>query len=140
MAACLEEDSFYQCSICFEDMTERKPRLLACHHSFCEQCLRKMVKNGNIECPTCRQLTAVTKNDVTALIMNFMILAMKERENKFLSTPRKVILCHSCYIKIAAHLFYCTKLICQTPSTQHSRSVRFKNHVLGPSAKLNTKS
>ena len=102
MAACLEEDSFYQCSICFEDMTERKPRLLACHHSFCEQCLRKMVKNGNIECPTCRHLTAVTKNDVTALTMNFMLLAMKEREKKFLTTPKTVTMSF-CYKQIAAH-------------------------------------
>ena len=80
MAEALDPELFYQCTICFEDMTKRKPRLISCHHSFCEECLQKITKRSDITCPVCRQVTHVTNNDVTTLSMDFKLLQMKERE------------------------------------------------------------
>ena len=128
MAACLEE-SFYHCSVCLDDMTERNPRLLACHHSFCEECLKKLEKRGNIECPSCRHVTPVTANDVSKLSKNFMLLAMKEREKKLLASPKKVTLCQLCGREAAEYkCLDCNELMCQTCNIKHSKALRFKNH------------
>ena len=43
----------YICHVCLEDQTERSPRLLSCHHSFCEPCIKKLVKEEHVACPTC---------------------------------------------------------------------------------------
>ena len=129
MAACLEEESFYHCSVCLDDMTERNPRLLACHHSFCEECLKKLVKIGNIECPSCRHVTPVKANDVSKLSKNFMLLGMKEREKKLLASPKKVTLCQLCGREPAEYkCLDCNELMCQTCNVKHSKALRFKNH------------
>ncbi|XP_043926842.1 RING finger protein 227-like [Protopterus annectens] len=55
------------CGICYLPYTRsnRPPRRLHCGHSFCEECLRKLVwtDNGqaNLYCPLCRQLTNLRK-------------------------------------------------------------------------------
>ena len=85
MAFPIPDEDFYLCSVCLDDMTERNPRLLACHHSYCEECLVKLVRRGIIKCPTCRQITHVANNDVTELSKNFQLLGIKERENRLLS-------------------------------------------------------
>ena len=129
MAAFLEENSFYYCSVCLFDMTERNPRLLACHHCFCEDCLKKLVKGGNIECPTCRHLTPVAKDDITLLSKNFMLLEMKDREKKLLASPKTVTVCQLCGREAAGHkCLDCNELMCQTCNMKHSKAVRYKTH------------
>ena len=85
MAFPIPDEDFYLCSVCLDDMTECNQRLLACHHSYCEECLVKLVRRGIIKCPTCRQITHVANNDVTELSKNFQLLGIKERENRLLS-------------------------------------------------------
>lgn len=48
------------CDICLEEYknnvnSEKTPRVLSCGHTFCTQCLWKMMKNNKIECPICRK-------------------------------------------------------------------------------------
>ena len=129
MAACLQEESFYCCSVCLDDMTTRHPRLLACHHSFCEECLQKLVRKGNIECPTCRYVTAVSRNDVTTLSKNFLLLEVKEREKKFFSTSKSAALCELCNEELASHnCLDCNELMCQICTIKHRKTRRFKKH------------
>ena len=129
MAACLQEESFYCCSVCLDDMTTRNPRLLACHHSFCEECLQKLVRKGNIECPTCRYVTAVSRNDVTTLSKNFLLLEVKEREKKFVSTSKSAALCELCNEELASHnCLDCNELMCQICTIKHRKTRRFKKH------------
>ena len=59
----LEADLF-ECSICLMDMVERTPRGLQCMHSFCEECLKQLIKNNKIICPTCRKPTELKENNV----------------------------------------------------------------------------
>ena len=97
MATSVDSSDLYLCQICLEDQTARKPRLLSCHHSFCEECIDKLVKKGKIECPTCRQMTLVDDEDVKTLSMNFMLLQVKEQMinmAKMLSSQK--ILCQLC--------------------------------------------
>ena len=113
MAEALDPELFYQCTICFEDMTKRKPRLISCHHSFCEECLQKMTKRSDITCPICRHVTHVTSNDVTTLSLDFKLLTMKERETKLSLTSRNMTLCQQCDGKAATkNCSDCSKLLC----------------------------
>ena len=50
-----------ECAICME--TFNKPKLLYCMHTFCEECINKIVRrensHGKISCPICRHETKV---------------------------------------------------------------------------------
>ncbi|CAL4113710.1 unnamed protein product [Meganyctiphanes norvegica] len=46
-----------KCEICFHpfNIIKRRPRCLPCGHSFCSLCLKEIVNQNIITCPTCRQ-------------------------------------------------------------------------------------
>ena len=41
-----------ECPICFEDL--HKAKILPCFHSFCEKCVKHLLKQSSIQCPLCR--------------------------------------------------------------------------------------
>ncbi|XP_069180692.1 uncharacterized protein [Procambarus clarkii] len=45
-----------ECSVCFNnyDDTLLRPRTLPCGHTFCSQCIDNAIKNGQLNCPSCR--------------------------------------------------------------------------------------
>lgn len=45
-----------ECKVCFEayDQSYRRPRNLPCGHTFCTQCIDNVLKEGRVNCPTCR--------------------------------------------------------------------------------------
>ncbi|MGH0139830.1 UNVERIFIED_CONTAM: hypothetical protein FKN15_009951 [Acipenser sinensis] len=55
----LKEEEFLKSKICFE--LYKSPRILPCLHSYCEQCLEKLLDKGKgtIYCPECRTETRV---------------------------------------------------------------------------------
>ena len=55
-----EVNDYLTCSICMEEYKE--PKVLACLHTYCKECLVKLVKNKGpvICCPECRQDTKVS--------------------------------------------------------------------------------
>ena len=68
------------CSICLDIYSD--PKLLQCFHTYCRECLVKLVVRDQqgelcLICPTCRQATPVPANGVTGLQSAFQI-------NKFL--------------------------------------------------------
>ena len=63
----------YTCKVCLENMLDKNPRLLSCHHSFCTDCLKKVMKGGVILCPTCREKTIVPNKEISSLKVNFML-------------------------------------------------------------------
>ena len=113
------------CSVCLEHYKGRNPRLLSCHHSFCEGCLKKLVKYGQISCPKCREMTEVIDGDVRKLTMNFHILPFLEEIQKF----EKI--CQLCYISVATlKCEECNQFLCQDCSESHSKIKRFKKHTV----------
>lgn len=54
-----------ECGVCFErySRSQRVPRMLFCHHTFCTTCLEKMVVERSsmlsVRCPLCRQVSCV---------------------------------------------------------------------------------
>ena len=65
------------CFICTEHYHHENlfPRLLSCGHTFCSNCLEKLLKNNSISCPDCRKTTSVPTG-VTGLTKNYEILKM----------------------------------------------------------------
>ncbi|XP_076464521.1 uncharacterized protein LOC143296460 [Babylonia areolata] len=67
------------CGICLE--MYKNPRMLSCHHTFCEACIQAVVANsqGNfIECPQCRKRLRLTRNEVSKLQVNFYLTPLLE--------------------------------------------------------------
>ena len=111
------------CSVCLEHYKGRNPRLLSCHHSFCDGCLSELVKQGQISCPSCREMTAVKDGDVTNLTMNFHLLPFLEETRSF---EKK---CQFCNLSVAIlKCEECTQVLCQDCSESHSKVKRFKDH------------
>ena len=45
------------CPVCFEvyeETDDRMPRILPCHHTFCESCLKQILRKKSLVCPECR--------------------------------------------------------------------------------------
>ena len=119
----------YICDICMENMLERNPKVLPCLHSFCMECLVKVMKQGAIECPTCRSKTIVPNGDVTELQVNFMLLKVKEHYDKVLSS--KVVLCQLCKATNAIMKCQeCSQPLCDRCSQKHNKIKTFADHHL----------
>ena len=129
MAASADPPDLYLCQICLEDQTTRNPRLLFCHHSFCEECIQKLVKKEKIECPTCRQVTLVDNDSVKTLSINFMLLQVKEHMSKMTavvkvpahpSTDRN---CQKCNVnKTRSKCFECNAALCKDCCEDHGEN------------------
>ena len=59
------------CPICYE--LYKKPKYLPCYHSYCEECLVKLVVQSNITCPECRKMSVAPSGGVKQLPNNFFI-------------------------------------------------------------------
>ena len=51
-------DNYLSCQICFEHFEEdgdHVPRIVPCHHTLCEKCVKGMIRENKIICPECRK-------------------------------------------------------------------------------------
>ncbi|XP_070531555.1 tripartite motif-containing protein 2-like [Ptychodera flava] len=64
------DDKVLLCAICMERF--KSPKILPCHHTFCELCLTKWVKanNGQLICPTCKNQWPLPSRGVPAITSN----------------------------------------------------------------------
>ncbi|XP_070533015.1 E3 ubiquitin-protein ligase TRIM56-like [Ptychodera flava] len=64
------DDKVLLCAICMERF--KSPKILPCHHTFCEHCLTKWVKanNGQLICPTCKIQWPLPSGGVPAITSN----------------------------------------------------------------------
>ncbi|CAI7935179.1 E3 ubiquitin-protein ligase TRIM56 [Podarcis lilfordi] len=63
---------FLTCTICLERL--RRPKILPCLHSYCQECLRKLAGGRKeLQCPECREQVALPQGGVGALRTNFFI-------------------------------------------------------------------
>ena len=70
-------EDLLRCMVCFDRYHE--PKVLQCHHTFCEECLKRWsLKGGNgvkgLSCPTCRIRTPLTCTaDISELPSDFKV-------------------------------------------------------------------
>ena len=63
----------FECPVCFDlfDISEsaKTPRTLTCNHSFCHECLERIIENdyNQVLCPLCRTCTDVDFGDLSQL-------------------------------------------------------------------------
>ena len=82
----------------------KDPRVLACSHTFCRQCLEKAAKKanlspegGNIVCPDCGVETEVPNGDVSQIQYNFFIQHIMDLMSYYSSPePVPLVYCGMC--------------------------------------------
>ena len=75
----------FECPVCLEDFKDGKdltPKVLKCGDTLCIKCIKKLTKNGEIICPTCKQQT---NQDIEEM-----------PTNKYAINFKKSILCDKC--------------------------------------------
>ena len=118
------------CPVCLDLYTN--PKILPCHHSFCQECLEGLPQErearGNtyyILCPTCRQRTEVPKEGVGAFPVAFTLNNLKEITQslkKNASDPQKIT-CNDHDKPLDMFCEKCETVICRN-CTYHTH----KNH------------
>ena len=53
MASNEQFNEVLDCNVCFDRKTD--PKKLPCDHSFCANCVKKLVKSDKIKCPLCNE-------------------------------------------------------------------------------------
>mmetsp|Transcript_1730 Transcript_1730/g.3685 ORF Transcript_1730/g.3685 Transcript_1730/m.3685 type:complete len:592 (+) Transcript_1730:730-2505(+) len=76
-----------ECPICSDNFNEEDhcPRLLRCGHTCCEQCLNHVIKNSQITCPTCRDISLTPS--AANLPKNYTVLEIISNQRKSEITP-----------------------------------------------------
>jgi len=69
-----------ECSVCQEQFSEsNEPKILKCLHAFCKSCLEAWLRQqggGALSCPTCRQITECSSNNISSLPSNLFYRQM----------------------------------------------------------------
>ncbi len=119
------------CPICLEDYTN--PRLLSCFHVYCEHCLDRMIiRQGQLECPKCRQPTHLPPMGASGLQAAFHIHHLFDIKDtlKKIKEPQKLA-CEKCTKttrKATSFCQQCTKFICDLCTTMHKEWEEFECH------------
>ena len=127
--ASVKSFDLYTCKVCLENMLDKNPRSLSCLHTFCTDCLRKIMKDGVILCPTCREETLVPSRNIISLKANFMLQEVKAHLDEVLSS--KALFCQLCLAESAVlKCQECIQLLCEDCSLKHNKVKTFKDHKL----------
>lgn len=59
-----------ECAICLESWLKKDARILPCDHTFCYDCLERLVTEQSITCPQCRKRFNIPRNDITRIRKN----------------------------------------------------------------------
>ena len=139
----------YDCQVCLHFMMDKNLRTLHCLHTFCEECLRKLLNNKTIQCPTCRAVTTIAENDINLIPVNFVLNKMKEMNDKMTnmkgvieemeSTAKTEKLvgtkdCTKCDVCESYKATYkckqCVQVMCALCKSKHDKITFFKSHTI----------
>ena len=71
-----------ECPVCQEHFSQiNEPKILKCLHTFCKTCLEGWIRQhreGQLSCPTCRQITECPNSNINSLPSNLFYKQMVE--------------------------------------------------------------
>ena len=121
------------CKICEERF--KNPKVLSCLHVYCQACLEKLVAESSeeqtppfvvIECPECKQETAVPMKGVGELLTDHVLCNQLDMS----AIADMQIVCTSCKAKekAVARCSDCANFLCPNCVTAHQYMRCFENH------------
>jgi len=117
----------------------KNPKYLPCFHSYCEECLEKMVVKSKIACPECRKEVKVPEGGVKNLVNNFFINRLIDE----LVLQRKVeednqVICDKCDEEdpVVSYCPDCSLFLCSICNDYHKRDKESRSHRIIPLAEL----
>ena len=120
------------CGICLDRYQD--PKLLSCFHVFCSKCLQPIVRHGaqgpTVQCPNCRQPTALPQNGVPGLQAAFYIHHLFDIQSALKKvTDSQESLCDKCQREKATHFCRnCGDFICQVCMKSHQMWKELSSH------------
>jgi len=125
------------CPVCYQVF--KNPKYLPCYHSYCEECLEKMVKQSKITCPECRKEAIIPAGGVKELASNFFVNRMVD---EFI-LKRKVdgeedVRCENCDEDdpVVAYCPDCSFFLCHLCNEVHKRAKTSRSHGIVPLTEL----
>ncbi|XP_065884591.1 tripartite motif-containing protein 2-like [Dysidea avara] len=125
------------CPVCFQVF--KNPKYLPCYHSYCEQCLEKMVVQSKITCPECRKEATIPAGGVKELANNFLINRLVDE----LIRKRKVegeeeVKCENCEEDdpVVTYCPDCSSFLCHVCNEVHKRAKLSRGHGVIPLTEL----
>ncbi|XP_022086164.1 E3 ubiquitin-protein ligase TRIM56-like [Acanthaster planci] len=124
-----------ECPICCCRFNQ--PKILNCLHSFCKNCLEKVVAGHpdqkEITCPVCRQQTAMTETGLAGILNNFSLMALVEevaQQEHLVKSQRSQVTCEECDEQEVAisRCLECREYLCDACHKAHQRSKKTKSH------------
>ena len=128
------------CPICHE--LYRQPKYLPCYHTYCEECLGKLVVQSNITCPECRKTSVVPSGGVKQLPHNFFIQNLvDEIVLKHRMEGEEEAKCDHCTSNdpVKAKCEDCGEFLCNHCLEHHKYSKEYQNHKTVPLNEIQAK-
>ncbi|XP_077869290.1 E3 ubiquitin-protein ligase TRIM56-like, partial [Saccoglossus kowalevskii] len=123
------DENFLVCTVCSERY--RNAKILPCLHSFCEQCIHKLVQKScgkNIPCPVCRRVHDLTKGASSVqsnVFLNELVVLLGKRHEQ----TNKVEKCGGCLQgSVTTYCIDCTFGLCDICTSAHKRIPSTKSH------------
>ena len=125
-----------ECSLCQELFSEvNEPKILKCLHTFCKNCLEAWLRRqreGQLSCPTCRQITECPNSNINSLPSNLFYKQMVEIVEAYGGTAQEddSLHCGNCEEKKPpkVYCFDCNTFLCEKCAGTHSKWRLFKGH------------
>ena len=89
-------ENHLSCQICFENFEEdgdHVPRILPCHHTVCESCVKGRIRGNKIICPECRKEHEANKQEKSFQQNKDIIVQMSRKKKNEKNEIRKVDTC-----------------------------------------------
>jgi len=79
----MNEISFNECPICFNEITLKNKYITDCNHEFCKDCLDKWFDKSKITCPKCRKNVQYLtyQNDKIRLVHTSSLIIAQNTQN-----------------------------------------------------------
>ncbi|KAL5003976.1 hypothetical protein ScPMuIL_017432 [Solemya velum] len=126
------KEEFLLCIVCTREFDEdvHIPRVLPCLHTFCNFCVRKLVKNNFVACPLCKTKHDIPKDGTQGFAKD----TTRRNLLDFLKVRKRAsdILCKDCPDDSTASDFCrdCYIFMCSECTRAHRRSLASRRHSL----------